>query len=127
MLRRITDLGGTASFDEVQRHFADHPTTPIATAKMGGTLTSVQAVQRHVAPTGASRLLQRDGRAWLLVPPAIEHGLEDLLFRVQQGQPVGQVQPSRSLRTGHTIPRTPCEFSHVLRTMLESAGHALAR
>ncbi len=63
VLRRITDLGGTTSFDEVQQYFADHPTTPIATAKMGGTLTSFQAVQRRIAPTGAPRLLQRDERA----------------------------------------------------------------
>ncbi|SEB31141.1 MULTISPECIES: hypothetical protein [Streptomyces] len=65
VLRRITDLGGTTSFGEVQQYFADHPTTPIATAKLGGTLTSIKAVQRRVAPTGAPRLLQRDERARL--------------------------------------------------------------
>ncbi|MFI0818620.1 hypothetical protein ACH4TX_19260 [Streptomyces sp. NPDC021098] len=66
VLRRITELGGTASFDEVQQHFADHPTTPIPKAKIGGTLTSVQAVQRRVAPAGSissAQLLQRDERA----------------------------------------------------------------
>ncbi|AEM88569.1 hypothetical protein [Streptomyces violaceusniger] len=65
VLCRITDLGGTTSFDEVQQYFANHPTTPIATAKMGGTLTSIKAVQRRVAPPGAPRLLQRDERARL--------------------------------------------------------------
>ncbi|WP_445521377.1 hypothetical protein [Streptomyces sp. NEAU-174] len=65
VLRRITDLGGTASFDEVQRHFADHPTTPITKAKIGGTLTSIPAVQRRVGPADASRLLQRNERARL--------------------------------------------------------------
>lgn len=54
MLRRLTDLGGTTSFDEVQQHFAIHPTTSIATAKVGGTLTSIKAAQRHVAPTGGT-------------------------------------------------------------------------
>ncbi|MFJ1751136.1 hypothetical protein ACIOJD_33650 [Streptomyces sp. NPDC088116] len=65
VLRRIIDLGGTASFGEVQQHFADHPTTPIPKAKIGGTLTSVKAVQRHVGPAGSSRLLQRDEQARL--------------------------------------------------------------
>ncbi|MBO3682501.1 hypothetical protein J5X86_47450 [Streptomyces sp. NEAU-YJ-81] len=63
VLRRITDLGGTASFDEVQQYFANHPISPITKAKMRGTLTSIKAVQRRVAPTGASRLLQRNERA----------------------------------------------------------------
>ncbi|MCO8308793.1 hypothetical protein [Streptomyces sp. RKCA744] len=65
MLRRITDLGGTTSFDEVQQYFANHPATPIAPAKLGGTLTSIKAVQRRVGPADASRLLQRNERARL--------------------------------------------------------------
>ncbi|WP_405933607.1 hypothetical protein [Streptomyces sp. NBC_00827] len=65
VLRRITDLGGTASYDEVQQYFANHPTDPIPPTKIGGTLTSVQAVQRRIGPTGADRLLQRDERARL--------------------------------------------------------------
>ncbi|MFM9499018.1 hypothetical protein ACKI1Q_36125 [Streptomyces galilaeus] len=65
VLRRIVDLGGTASYDEVQRYFADHPTAPILPAKIGGTLTSVQAVQRRVGPSDARKLLQRDKRARL--------------------------------------------------------------
>ncbi|WP_432198246.1 hypothetical protein [Streptomyces sp. bgisy027] len=63
VLRRITELGGTASYEDVQQHFADHPTHPIPPSKIGGTLTSVKAVQRHVGPDGASPLLQRDERA----------------------------------------------------------------
>ncbi|MFE0453808.1 hypothetical protein ACFW2D_21435 [Streptomyces sp. NPDC058914] len=54
MLRRITDLGGTASYDEVQQHFARHPTDPIPPTKIGGTVTSVQAVQRRAGPAGAA-------------------------------------------------------------------------
>ncbi|MGQ5668588.1 hypothetical protein [Streptomyces sp. ECR2.10] len=65
VLRRITDLGGTASYEDVQRYFADHPTTPIPPSKIGGTLTSVRAVQRHVGPATAGRLLQLDERARL--------------------------------------------------------------
>jgi hypothetical protein len=44
-LRRIVDVGGTASCSEAQQHFADHPTDPDPPSKIGGTLTSVQAVQ----------------------------------------------------------------------------------
>lgn len=40
VLRRITDLGGTASSDQVQQYSADRPTTPITKAKTGETLTS---------------------------------------------------------------------------------------
>ncbi|WP_257232502.1 hypothetical protein [Streptomyces sp. Rer75] len=76
VLRRIIDLRGTSSFDEVQQHFADHPTTPIAKAKIGGTLTSVQAVQRRIDPAGSSRLLHRDERARLRhIDPALVEGL----------------------------------------------------
>ncbi|MEV6594996.1 hypothetical protein [Streptomyces acidicola] len=63
VLRRITDLGGAASYDDVQQHFADHPTTPIPPSRIGGTLTSFKAVQRRNGPGGAGPLLQRDERA----------------------------------------------------------------
>jgi hypothetical protein len=45
VLRRIVDLGGTASYDDVQQYSADHPTDPIPPTKIGGTLTSIRAVQ----------------------------------------------------------------------------------
>ncbi|MFF7602326.1 hypothetical protein [Streptomyces mirabilis] len=47
VLRRITDLGGTASYDGIQQYFATHPTSPIPRSRIGGTLTSVKAVQRR--------------------------------------------------------------------------------
>ncbi|MFI1702240.1 hypothetical protein ACH419_40760 [Streptomyces bobili] len=76
VLRRIVDLGGTASYDDVQQHFADHPTAPISPAKIGGTLTSVQAVQRRVGPAAARKLLQRDERARLYgIDPSLVEGL----------------------------------------------------
>lgn len=76
VLRRIADLGGTASYDDVQQYFADHPATPIPATKIGGTLTSVQAVQRRLGPSGAQRLLQRDERARLYrIDQALVEGL----------------------------------------------------
>lgn len=63
VLRRITDLGGVASYDDVQQHFAKHPVTPIPPSRIGGTLTSIKAVQRCVGPDRAGPLLQRDERA----------------------------------------------------------------
>ncbi|MEU8852702.1 hypothetical protein AB0C70_42270 [Streptomyces sp. NPDC048564] len=65
VLRRITDLNGAASYDDVQRYFAHHPTDPIPPSKIGGTLTSVKAVQRRIGPDSAGPLLQRDERARL--------------------------------------------------------------
>jgi hypothetical protein len=65
VLRCIVDLGGTASYNDVQQYFADHPTDPIPPTKIGGTLTSIKAVQRRVGPAGAHQLLQRDERARL--------------------------------------------------------------
>jgi hypothetical protein len=63
VLRRITDLGGAASYEDVQQHFAHHPTNPIPLSRIGGTLTSIKAVQRRVGPDGAGPLLQRDEQA----------------------------------------------------------------
>ncbi|MFF5497894.1 hypothetical protein [Streptomyces aquilus] len=37
VLRRITEVGGTASYDDVQQHFAHHPTRPIPISLIGGT------------------------------------------------------------------------------------------
>ncbi|MGW3654004.1 hypothetical protein [Streptomyces sp. NPDC000878] len=63
VLRRITELGGTASYDDVQQHFAHHSTHPIPISRIGGSLTSVKAVQGRVGPDDAGPLLQRDERA----------------------------------------------------------------
>ncbi|MFD5341552.1 hypothetical protein [Streptomyces hawaiiensis] len=63
VLRRITELGGAASYEDVQHHFAEHPAFPSPPSKIGGTLTSVKAVQRRTGPVGAGPLLQRDERA----------------------------------------------------------------
>lgn len=96
VLRRITELGGTASYDDVQQHFAHHPTHPIPTSRIGGSLTSVKAVQGRVGPDGVGPLLQRDERARryriddVLVPGlqrafALADARPDLL----RGQPAG--------------------------------------
>ncbi|GHD07572.1 hypothetical protein GCM10010313_26880 [Streptomyces violarus] len=78
VLRRIVEMGGTATSDEVQQHFADHPTDPIPRTKIGGALTSGKAVQRRVGPAGADHLLQRDERARLY---RIERVLAEGLIR----------------------------------------------
>ncbi|GGU05989.1 hypothetical protein [Streptomyces coeruleorubidus] len=80
VLRRIVEMGGTATYDEVQQHFADHPTAPIPRTKIGGSLTSVKAVQRHVGPAGADHLLQWDERA--------------RLYRIEQALVEGSSGPS---------------------------------
>ncbi|WP_259334232.1 hypothetical protein [Streptomyces umbrinus] len=78
VLRRITDLGGTASYDDVQQHFDGHPTHPIPPSKIGGTLASFKAVQRRVGPAGTDPLLQRDERARFY---RIDHGIAEGLKR----------------------------------------------
>ncbi|MGW3683360.1 hypothetical protein [Streptomyces prasinus] len=60
VLRHITGRNGTAAYDDVQQHFASHPTHPIPLNQIGGTLTSLAAVQRRIGPTGTNQLLQRD-------------------------------------------------------------------
>ncbi|MGW3174499.1 hypothetical protein [Streptomyces sp. NPDC001153] len=63
VLRRVTEVGGYASYEDVQHYFASHPTVPIPPSRIGGgTLTSVKTVQRRVGPDGAGPLLQRDER-----------------------------------------------------------------
>ncbi|MFI6808949.1 hypothetical protein ACIBO6_28740 [Streptomyces luteogriseus] len=62
VVRRITELGGTASYQDVQHHFAENSTLRIPPSKIGGTLTSVKAVQRRVGPDGGA-LLQRNEQA----------------------------------------------------------------
>lgn len=76
VLRRITELGGTSTYDAVQQYFAAHPSTPIPIRQIGGTLTSFQAAQRQVGPAGADRLLQRDEQARVYrIDPALVAGL----------------------------------------------------
>ncbi|QZL06841.1 hypothetical protein K2224_14290 [Streptomyces sp. BHT-5-2] len=62
-LRRIIDLGGTASYDDVLQYFADHPADPIPISRIGGTMTSIKAAQRRIAPDSTGPLLQRDEQA----------------------------------------------------------------
>ena len=77
VLRRLVELGGTASFDDVQAYFAGHPTTPIPKNRIGGTLTSVRAVRRRVGPDNRSNVLERDeGRRLYLIEPALMEGLK---------------------------------------------------
>ncbi|WP_328786018.1 hypothetical protein OHT68_48640 (plasmid) [Streptomyces canus] len=63
VLRRITDLGGTASYDDIQQYFAEHPTNPIPPSRIGGIPNSVKAVQRRIGPDGPGPLPHLDERA----------------------------------------------------------------
>ncbi|GAA2615677.1 hypothetical protein GCM10010304_81290 [Streptomyces roseoviolaceus] len=54
VLRRIVNLGRTASYGDAQQHLADHSMDPIPPTKIGGTLTSFTAVQRRIGPAGTS-------------------------------------------------------------------------
>lgn len=94
VLRRITELGGTASYDDVQQHFAEHPTNPIPPSKIGGTLTS----QGGAAP-------RRPGRRQASPPagrtsPALPHR------RRVRGRPPAGLRPCRRaplLRDGQPV------------------------
>jgi hypothetical protein len=77
VLRRLVELGGTATFDDIQEHFAGHPTTPIPKNKIGGTLTGIRAVRRRVGPDSRSTVLERDeGRRIYRIEPALLEGLK---------------------------------------------------
>jgi hypothetical protein len=98
VLRRITEVGGTASYDDIQQHFADHPLASIPSSRIGGTLTSIKAVQRRVGPDSASPLLQRDERArryriddTLLEGLRRAFALADARPDLLRGEPIGPV------------------------------------
>ncbi|MFF7550843.1 hypothetical protein ACFZCU_45650 [Streptomyces canus] len=76
VLRRLVDVGGAASCEEIQEHFVGHPTTPIAPRRIGGMLTSIRAVRRRVGPDNRSNLLERDDRRRIYwIEPALLEGL----------------------------------------------------
>ncbi|MFF4354916.1 hypothetical protein [Streptomyces sp. NPDC001530] len=77
VLRRLVEVGGTATFDEVKEHFASHPTVPIEPKKIGGTLTSIRAVRRRIGPDNRTNLLERDDRRRIYrIEPALLEGLK---------------------------------------------------
>lgn len=77
VLRRLVEVGGTASYEEVQDRFAVHPETPIDPKRIGGTLTSIRAVRRRVGPDNRSNLLERDDRRRIYwIEPALLEGLK---------------------------------------------------
>jgi hypothetical protein len=77
VLRRLVELGGTATYDDIQTHFASHPETPIEPKKIGGTLTSVRAVRRRIGPDNRTQLLERNESARLYrIEPALMEGLK---------------------------------------------------
>ncbi|MEU9737179.1 hypothetical protein [Streptomyces sp. NPDC048002] len=94
VLRRLVEVGGTATFDSVQEYFAGFPQTLIPPKKIGGTLTSLRAVRRRVGPDKRSNLLQRDDHR--RIEPALLEGFRrafdladirpDLLHQSATGQ-----------------------------------------
>ncbi|WP_367325960.1 hypothetical protein [Streptomyces sp. HUAS ZL42] len=77
VLRRLVDLGGTAPYDDIRQHFADHPETPIPLGKIGGTLTSIRAVRRRIGPDNKTKVLELDDRVRVYrIEPAIVEGLK---------------------------------------------------
>ncbi|MEU0413582.1 hypothetical protein ABZ307_38125 [Streptomyces griseorubiginosus] len=76
VLRRRVEVGGTAAYDEIQQHFADHPEAPIEPKRIGGTLTSVRAVRRRIGPDNRTQCLERDESARLYrIETALVEGL----------------------------------------------------
>ncbi len=71
----------TLHYDAVQQYFATHPSSPIPQQQIGGTITRFHAVQRHVGPAGAGRLLQRDEQARIhRINPALVAGLHGVFL-----------------------------------------------
>lgn len=63
VLRRVVEVGGTATYDDIREHFTNHPETPIPQGKIGGVLTSVRAVRRRIGPDNRTNVLELDDRA----------------------------------------------------------------
>ncbi|WP_405524503.1 hypothetical protein [Streptomyces canus] len=77
MLRRLAEVGGTASYEEIQEYFAVHRQTPIDPKRIGGTLTSIRAVRRRIGPDNRSNVLERDDRTRIhWIEPALLEGLK---------------------------------------------------
>ncbi|MGW0836576.1 hypothetical protein [Streptomyces prunicolor] len=77
VLRRLVELGGTASYHDIHDHFAGHPETPIPRGRIGGTLTSIRAVRRRVGPDNRADVLERDERARIYrIEPVLVEGLK---------------------------------------------------
>ncbi|MET7738513.1 hypothetical protein ABZT02_45805 [Streptomyces sp. NPDC005402] len=77
VLRRLVEVGGTATYDDIQAHFAAHPQTPIEPKRIGGTLTSIRAVRRRIGPDNRTQLLERDESVRLYrIEPALVDGLK---------------------------------------------------
>ncbi|GHE76652.1 hypothetical protein GCM10018771_68470 [Streptomyces cellulosae] len=76
VLRRIADAGGTATYDDIQAHFAGHPDTAMPRNRIGGTLTFVRAVRRRIGPDNTSLLELGDRIRVYRIEPALIEGLQ---------------------------------------------------
>jgi hypothetical protein len=77
VLRRLVEVGGTATYDDIRKHFLNHPETPIAQGRIGGVLTSVRAERRRIGPDNNTRVLELDDRIRVYrIEPALLEGLK---------------------------------------------------
>jgi len=77
VLRRLVEVGGTASYDAIRERFIHHPATPIPRGKIGGVLTSVRAVRRRIGPDNKTNVLEVDDRIRVYrIEPALLEGLK---------------------------------------------------
>lgn len=77
VLRRLVELGGTASYEEVQAYFADRSATLIPSRAIGGTLTSIRAARRRVGLSNRANIMEPDERRRVYrIAPALMDGLK---------------------------------------------------
>jgi hypothetical protein len=75
VLRYLAAQEGEVPFDQVRAHFAQHPVHPIVPGRLGGTMTSIDAVRRRIAPTTYKPLGRDTERRVYLLDDRIRHGL----------------------------------------------------
>ena len=73
-------------YDQVRAHFAGHPTHPIGPRRMGGTLTSLDAVRKQVAPTSYKPVVSDEKQRVYRLDPRIAQGLRQA-FKAADAHP----------------------------------------
>ncbi|WP_185124540.1 hypothetical protein [Streptomyces sp. TLI_185] len=101
VLRRLVEVGGTASYDDIREHFIHHPETPIAQGRIGGVLTSIRAVRRRIGPDNNTRVLQLDDRIRVYrIEPALVEGLKRAFDLADARPDLLRQEPVRSRAAG---------------------------
>jgi hypothetical protein len=73
-------------YEQVRAHFAEHPTHPIGPRRMGGTLTSVDAVRKQVSPSAYRPIVSDEKQHVYRLDPRIAQGLRKA-FEVADAHP----------------------------------------